>query len=1051
MCVADKVVTNQPIFLLPACLLPACLLFMCSLPAGADDAGHFQRPAWTTSRVVGSPEPPLPFVLQRVYSNLEFDKPVTIKPLPVARRDDALPVLLVGEQGGKIYSFAADGDPREAHLVADLTATPPPHCELRPEDSQQIQIYDLAFHPDFLTNRTVVICYVVTAPGKRRSEGTHIASFELKALGDSADPAALTLDVASERPIFRFDSGGHNGCTVAFDREGLLYISTGDVAAPSPPDEYDHGQNVGDVYAAILRIDINQVPDGQAYGIPADNPFVDHPTARPEIYAYGFRNPWRMSFDDKTDDLWVGDVGWEAWEMVYRVQPGGNYGWPIKEGPGDVRPDASPGPTPILSAEVALPHAEAASITGGVVYHGQALPSLRGKYVYGDWVTRKFWAAEFDEGGVYENREIAVGPVKPISFTLDHDGELLILDYNSAGQSGIYRLAPNPTEWSDQDFPRRLSETGLFASTQPLTPAEGVVEYSIQAPMYRDGAVARFWLAIPGTEAATFYGTPQTTFDWFRTEVVLPAGTVLAKTYFIESVVGEIASQRPVETQLAHAVSLGEWNHYTYRWDEAGRDASLVPAGGAVTKIPITDAAAPGGRSELDWIFAARGQCRTCHTPWRGETLGFIEPQLRTLTGQHPDGHPDAWSTLLRRAWIATDPPRLETEGQPPAETPGPMLVDPDDESKPLAMRARSYLHANCGHCHLNGGNASVAFDVSFTKPLADTGLVGAAAMRGNYRLPAAKLIAPGVPHRSVLLYRTAKLGSGRMPPLGSTRADQRGVDLLSRWIAAMPRQSTDGQVTDGQVTDGAAEQHIERWLAQLCVSPNELPDSAEGTKGLLANDLPAISELLAEPDRALALSLAWHQGRIRAEFKSKIIDRALAAPAEIAELFEPWFAAEARVKRLGPQFEPRQVLELVGDAARGRDSFIAGRGQCAQCHQIHGQGLAVGPELSKIAAKYQQPAELLHHIVQPAAEIAEPYRAVRLLTTDGQLRIGRILNRTPGTIMLQDAAGRRHEIQVEAVEEEVAATDSLMPEQLLAALTAQEAADLLAYLSQLK
>ncbi|XZE53210.1 PQQ-dependent sugar dehydrogenase [Planctomycetaceae bacterium SH139] len=1031
-------------------LLLVFLLSVCSLPAVADDAEQLQRPAWTTSRVVGSPEPPLPFVLERVYSQLEFDKPVTIKTLPVAQPDSDPRLLLVGEQGGKIFSFAADSDPRAAHLVADLTATPPPHCELRPEDSQQIQIYDLAFHPDFLTNRTVVICYVVTAPGKRRSDGTHIASFQLNKRGGSDDPAALTLDVASERPIFGFDSGGHNGCTVAFDREGFLYISTGDVAAPSPPDEYNHGQNVGDVYAAILRIDIDQVPDGQTYGIPADNPFVDHPTARPEIYAYGFRNPWRMSFDDKTGDLWVGDVGWEAWEMVYRVRPGGNYGWPIKEGPGDVRPDASPGPTPILSAEVALPHAEAASITGGVVYHGQALPSLRGKYVYGDWVTRKFWAAAFDKVGVYENLEIAVGPVKPISFTMDHDGELLILDYNSAGKSGIYRLAPNPTEWSDRDFPQQLSETGLFASTQPLRPAAGVVEYSIQAPMYRDGAVARFWLAIPGTAAATFYSTPQTTFDWFRTEVVLPAGTVLVKTYFLETVVGEVASRRPVETQLAHAVSLGEWNHYTYRWDEAGRDASLVPAGGAVSKLQIEDSAAPAGQSELDWIFAARGQCRTCHTPWRGETLGFIEPQLRTLTGYHPDGQPDAWSTMLSRAWIATDPPRPEREGEPTGQQRGPTLVDPYDESKPLAIRARSYLHANCGHCHLNGGNASVAFDVSFTKPLADTGLVEAAAMRGNYRLPAAKLIEPGVPHRSVLLYRTAKLGSGRMPPLGSAKVDQRGVDLLSRWIAEMPRENTAAAI-DGVITDGSAEQHIEHWLARLCVSPNKLPESTEGTNDVPAEDLTAINQLLAEPSGALALSLAWNQGRIRAVYKSNIIKQALTAPPEIAELFEAWFAEEARVKRLGLQFDPREVLQLVGDAARGRDSFVAGRGQCAQCHQIHGQGLAVGPELSKIAAKYQRPAELLHHIVQPAAEIAEPYRAVRLLTTDGQVLIGRILSRTPTAIVLQDAAGRRYEINVEAVEEEFAATDSLMPEQLLAALTAQEAADLLAYLSQLK
>lgn len=126
----------------------------------------------------------------------------------------------------------------------------------------------------------------------------------------------------------------------------MLYISTGDAADPDPPDgKRKTGQDVSDLLASILRIDVDQSAGTNAYRVPPDNPFVRTPGARPEVWAFGFRNPYRMSFDRATGDLWVGDVGWELWELVYRVQRGGNYGWPINEGPNlNVRTDIRPGP-----------------------------------------------------------------------------------------------------------------------------------------------------------------------------------------------------------------------------------------------------------------------------------------------------------------------------------------------------------------------------------------------------------------------------------------------------------------------------------------------------------------------------------------------------------------------------------------------------------------------------------------------------------------------------------------------------------------------------------
>jgi len=998
------------------------------------------RAAWTSSRIVGSPEPPLPFVLQRIYPQLEFNKPVSIHPLPVAD-EQAQRRILVCEQGGKILSFRADQALPEIDLVVDFAVTPPPLADLQSEDSKRIDIYSLAFHPDFKNNRRVVICYVVTRPGKRRIAGTHIASFEMSS---TQSPQLL---IESEQTIFQFDSGGHNGCTVAFDAAGLLYISTGDAASPAPPDVYDHGQNVGDVYSAILRIDIDNPQESLGYSIPPDNPFVNHPGARPEVFAYGFRNPWRMSFDSLTGDLWVGDVGWEAWEMVYRVRPGGNYGWPIKEGPGDTRPDAKQGPTPILPADVALPHSEAASVTGGVVYRGQNLKSLQGQYIFGDWVTRKFWAVEFDQEHVIAFREIAVGPVKPISFELDHDGELLILDYNSAGQSGIYRLIPNPQPWSEDSFPRRLSETGLFSNVDELSPAEGVVSYQINAPMYRDGATTQYWLAIPELGQAKYFAQPQTTFDWFRTPVILPPGSVFAKTYFLEQIVGDPASRRPVETQLAHAISLGDWNYYTYRWNTDSTEAHLVAPGGETSTIEIEDAMAPDGKIALNWIFAARTQCRTCHTPWRGETLGFIEPQLREPVPAPATGRSSAfpglrWTDLVDGGWMVTEPEHHAAANPATAS-----LVDPYDTTLALELRARSYLHANCSHCHLNGGNASVSFDLSFAKSVQEMALIDALPMRGDYSLSHPKLVAPTAPHRSVLLYRMAKVGTGRMPPIQTAVTDHRGVAMISQWIDQLSIEST-RDTRSVELIQQDATVHALR-LQLVGQSPEPAPEGAPQRDP--THLLAAVTKSLTSTSGGLTLAIAIADGQVDSKLRDDIVAAALNTPAPIAELFESWARVDARPSRLGPDFDPKRVLDVAGNAENGRQGFLANRGQCALCHQIHGQGLSIGPDLSKIGSKFSSPELLLRHIVRPSDEIAESFRATNILTTAGQVLTGRILRRTSDSVALQEPSGRSHVIPIDEIIQENRSDQSLMPEQLLEGLTAQEAADLLAYLGELR
>src|SRR6185503_9513521 len=201
--------------------------------------------------------------------------------------------------------------------------------------------------------------------------------------------------------------------------------------------------------------------------------------------AFGFRNPWRTSIDPATGDLWVGDVGWDQWEMVYRVRRGGNYGWSITEGPNPrVRTDVRPGPGPILPPLHALSHADAASITGGHVYHGERFPALRGAYLYGDWETGRFWALRHEGDRLISNDELCDTALKPISFALDPQNELLILDYNG----GLYRFVRNTAPPANASFPRQLSQTGLFTTLQPMVPAPGTLSYRINAPMWNDHA-----------------------------------------------------------------------------------------------------------------------------------------------------------------------------------------------------------------------------------------------------------------------------------------------------------------------------------------------------------------------------------------------------------------------------------------------------------------------------------------------------------------------------------------------------------------------------------
>lgn len=963
--------------------------------AGAADqepqnASPGKRPAWTTSRIVGSPEPPSPYKTERAYPELKFNKCLDITTAPGSER------LFVVEQSGKIFSFPDREDAAVADLVIDFAKAIP----------GVQQVYSLAFHPDFERNRECYVCYI-KAPDL--PDGTQVSRFKM------TDTEPPTIDVATETPMVSWLSGGHNGCCVRFGPDGYLYISTGDGGPANPPDKLQTGQDLVDFLSVILRIDIDQSQSDRNYRIPADNPFVDHAGARGEIWAYGLRNPWRMSFDRKTNDFWVGDVGWETWEMLYRVEKGGNYGWSVMEGPQPVNPQWTRGPTPILPPTIQHSHAESSSITEGFTYYGSQLDELQGTHLYGDYDTGKIWGFRYQDGEVLDHRQLAGTSHRIVSFGEDYQGEALILDH-VAGT--IHRLVPQVPADQSETFPRTLGASGLFTSLTDSMPAPGVVPYSIHAEMWSDAATAERWVAVPGQL------TLKPRDDWAMWS--FPKDSVLAKTLSLEMRRGDPQSRRRIETQILHYDGT-DWMPYTYQWNADQTDANLVSAGGLDVNLEIFDDQSPDGKRQQAWRFAGRSECQRCHNKWSGPALAFGTFHFAT-NGDSTVESKGPVDDFVRLGLIET-PPNVKSHAS---------LVDPLDSSAAIDDRARAYLHVNCAHCHRMHAGGSVLSFMHADLALEKTNLVGARPSQGTFGIHGSEVIAPRDPFRSVLLYRMAKLGSGRMPHIGSSEVDIDGVELISKWIEQLPLEDSSLDAVPPTI----AQQRANAESALSLLQNAEQPDASE----------QSIETLLASPMGALRLVRAIQRRELSAEIQAVATEKAAAQDdVGIRDLFEQFLPADQRARRLGAVVHPDQILSLVGDADRGEKLFHATAGvTCANCHRVDQAGKQVGPDLTTIGKKLNR-AQLLESILEPSKTIDPKYVTWLVETDDGRVLTGMLIEKTDRHVLLRDIQGEIREIATTSIEELVPQPKSLMPDLLAQELTAQQLADLLQYLSSLQ
>ena len=399
--------------------LGSLLLLFAALALGACDntSAVFNPPADPGPQPPDDPDPPSEppgIIAQRVFPQLVFDQPLSMLQAP---GDDTR--WFVVEKGGFVRVFPNDENASlgDVDTFADLSLQ---------VDSTfgESGLLGMAFHPDFATNGFVFLSYTREGSGAGEALQSVISRFGVDGSGN--------LDAGTEEEILVVSqpAGNHNGGNIVFGPDGFLYIGLGDGGGAGDPNE--NGQDTTTLLGSVLRIDVDSA---SPYAIPADNPFASNPQCFdaqnaadcPEIFAWGFRNPWRFSFDRETGELWLGDVGQNAFEEVDRVELSGNYGWDEREGAHCFEPPESCS-TDNIDPITEYTHALGSSITGGYVYRGDAIPDLNGFYLFGDFGSGRIWAvASESEQGVEPSELIHTG-IGIASFAESNAGELFVVD-----------------------------------------------------------------------------------------------------------------------------------------------------------------------------------------------------------------------------------------------------------------------------------------------------------------------------------------------------------------------------------------------------------------------------------------------------------------------------------------------------------------------------------------------------------------------------------------------------------------------------------------------
>ena len=715
------------------------------------------------------------------FPNLAFKNALGLCPLPGGSR------LVVWEREGRVWSFENRGDVSEKKLVLDISD--------RTQGWDDSGLLGLAFHPNFATNHYVYVWYAWVPPGTVEGDPQHrprtdkpnhdrLSRFTLDAGGVAIAGSELVLIDQETRVVW------HKGGGMFFHpKNGFLYLTVGDDEDGSNSQRID-----GNLLGGLLRIDVDerggaishpvrrQPNNGKTahYFIPNDNPFVGRPNALEEFYGIGLRSPHRMTCDEPSGRIFIGDVGDAQREEVDIIEPtdppGLNFQWPVIEG---LRGDLTP---PFIGVNkrpvIDYDHGEGNAVIGGCVYRGKAwADDLGGRYIFGDNGTGKIWA--LDERTTPPSKlqlcQLPFGPgpnsgsnyTGLSSFGLDQAGELYLCQMSSeAGH--IFRLERTGPPAVRKPFPRLLSQTGAFSDTARLVPAPGLIPYTVNSPLWSDGAVKSRWMALPGDQKIGFAE---------KGEWAFPNGTVFVKHFELPVDESRPEARRRLETRLLVRDASGSAYGVTYKWRADNSDADLL-ADSVTENVEVRTAA--GTTRTQSWYYPSQTDCIRCHTPAAGYVLG---PKTRQLNGDFAYGKSVVKDNQLR-AWNHLglfDPPVDEAKLASMDR-----LVPASDTAAGLERRARSYLDANCAQCHRPGG-VHALWDARFDTPLTAAAIVNATSLN-KLGIAGGRIVRPADLDHSVLYRRIDSLDPAtKMPPLARNTIDPNATAAVAEWIRSMP------------------------------------------------------------------------------------------------------------------------------------------------------------------------------------------------------------------------------------------------------------------------
>ncbi|MEM1232298.1 MAG: PQQ-dependent sugar dehydrogenase, partial [Pseudomonadota bacterium] len=639
----------------------------------------------------------------------------------------------VPTRGGKIERFEnrADATAKAVYLELPVTA------------AGEGGLLSIAFHPDWPARKELFASYTIDSGGFKSRLSRLVITNDASLPASYSEQVLLTVDQPADN---------HNGGDLAFGPDGYLYYGLGDGGGQFDPDNLS--QDTTRLLGSILRLDVVDVPyPSPGYRIPADNPFAGNANCGaaansrdcPEIYAWGFRNPWRMSFDGST--LWAADVGQNRIEEINQVRRGGNYGWSCREGT-DTGFNTAGCPADLIDPVYEYRHSDGngGSVTGGFVYRNADVPSLNGRYLFGDFLSGKIWKLEGSPGSYSAEQ---VGSLANVStFGRGNDGRVYAL---SIINGDVFGFSSSGGVTQD-NVPELLSQTGCVDAGNPQLAADGLLPYSVAAPFWSDAADKERWMALPNGSTIDV----DSEADWH-----FPRGSVLMKHFRRDG--------RLLETRLMMRHPDGDWAGYSYEWNSAQTEANRVRTGRT-----LSVGATP-------WRIPSESECLICHTSAAGFALG---PETAQLNSDHRYSSTGVTNNQLE---VFNHIGMFSVDVAEPVSV-NPRLADPYAVgSGSLEARARAYLHTNCAQCHQPGGGTGSTMDLRHAMPLRDTGTCDVAPQSGNLGISGARIIDPGSATTSVLLARMDTRGTDAMPPLGSNRVDDEGVALLRSWINTLP------------------------------------------------------------------------------------------------------------------------------------------------------------------------------------------------------------------------------------------------------------------------